>query len=209
MGWVLPTLIIIFGLILIGVTIFIYIRINNKIRRINLKENSSIIDCTTKTQYTNGYSMGYVINEEPCPNNTYRITFYPTDREEGEDVTEPEPQTFIVAREMIKRIPKGASSTRREKIYILSRNKADLPEHMRDILYGDWLSKEGNLAYLNKVYGQSIMAGDDALEQLMKTNSRFGITKEELLTKKELIKEILKFNILKEADKDGTASKSN
>jgi len=209
MGWVLPTFIIIFGLILTVTTIIIYITMNGKIKRINLKENSSIIDCTTKTQFTNGYSMGYVIKEEPCPNKTHRITFYPTDREEGEDVENPKPQTFIASNEMIKRLPKGAGSTRRERLFILSRNPADIPEHLRDTEMGNWLSKEGQLAYINKIYGSSISAGDDALEELMKTNTRMGITKEDLITKKELIKEILRFNLLKEEDKSGTINKNN
>lgn len=209
MGWVLPTLITIFGVILTVATIIVYIKFNSKLRKIDLRENAAIIDCTTKTQFTNGYSMGYVIKEEPCPNKTHRITFYPTDREQGEDIDDPEPQTFIVANEMIKRMPKGSGSTRRERLYVLSRNPADIPEHLRDTELGNWLSKEGQLAYIQKVYGSNISAGDEALETLMRETTRLGITKGELLAKKKLIKEILKFNILKEGEKDAGASKSN
>lgn len=190
-------------------TIIVYIKFNSKLRKIDLRENAAIIDCTTKTQFTNGYSMGYVIKEEPCPNKTHRITFYPTDREQGEDIDDPEPQTFIVANEMIKRMPKGSGSTRRERLYVLSRNPADIPEHLRDTELGNWLSKEGQLAYIQKVYGSNISAGDEALETLMRETTRLGITKGELLAKKKLIKEILKFNILKEGEKDAGASKSN
>jgi len=209
LGWVLPTLITIFGVILTVATIIVYIKFNSKLRKIDLRENAAIIDCTTKTQFTNGYSMGYVIKEEPCPNKTHRITFYPTDREQGEDIDDPEPQTFIVANEMIKRMPKGSGSTRRERLYVLSRNPADIPEHLRDTELGNWLSKEGQLAYIQKVYGSNISAGDEALETLMRETTRLGITKGELLAKKKLIKEILKFNILKEGEKDAGASKSN
>lgn len=207
MGWLLPTFVIIFGIILTATAVIFYVRINTRIRRMNIKQNSSIIDCTTKTVFTNGYSMGYVINEEPCPNNTYRITFYPSDREEGEDVKEPEPQTFIVAKEMLKRLPKGAGSTRRERLYVLSRNPSDIPEHIRETEQGQWLKKEGQLAYLNKIYGTSISAGDEALEELMKTSTRVGITKEDLKTKKELIKEILKFNLMKDEQPDTSKPK--
>jgi hypothetical protein len=176
MVWILPIFAIIFGFILIGITTWISIRMNKVTSKIEIVPNASIIDMTARRQFTEGYCLGLVKREKLCKNGTTRFEVYPLDIEQGEGKPKPNLQIFVVAKEFIKHIPKEGGS-KREKIIIEPRLITDLPESMRDTIKGQWLAKEGQLAHIERLGVQQIIAGDEALEELLQVTNRTGIAK--------------------------------
>ena len=176
MAWILPIFSIIFGLILIGITTFISIKINKGTSKIDITPNASIIDMTARRQFTEGYRLGLVKKETLCKNGMTRFEVYPLDIEQGENKPKPNLQVFLVAKEFIKYLPREGGS-KREGILILPRMITDLPESMRDTEKGIWLSKEGQKAHLEKIGTQQIVHGDEVIEELLQISNRTGIAK--------------------------------
>jgi hypothetical protein len=167
---------IIFGFILIGITTFVSIKINKGTSKIDISPNAPIIDMTARRQFSEGYQLGLVKKEKLCKNGTVRFEVYPLDVEQGEKKPKPNLQVFLVAKEFIKHLPKEGGS-KREKILILPRIISDLPESMRDTIKGAWLTKEGQLAHIERLAVQQITAGDEAIEEMLQKTNRTGIAK--------------------------------
>jgi len=176
MGYILPVFSVIFGVILVGITTFVSIKINKGTSKIDISPNAPIIDMTARRQFTEGYKHGFVKSERLCKNGTIRFEVYPYDIEQGENKPKPNLQRFIVAKEFVKRLPREAGS-KREEVLILPRTISDLPEAMRDTEKGKWLSKQGQLAHLERLGTQQIVAGDEAVEELLRSSNRTGIAK--------------------------------
>jgi len=193
MTWILPSLVSIFGTIFVAGTIIAVAKILKATAKIDLEPNAPIIDMTTKRQFTDGHCEGLVKSMKPRKNKTVLFEVYPTDSEQGENKPRPKIQSFVVAENMIKRIPRGDKSSRREYIYILSRTPADLPEKMRDSDFGKWLTKEGILGHLEKTFGVPfIRTGDEAIAEIMERSSRVGMTRSVISQMQEEIAEFRK-----------------
>ena len=175
--WILPTIATIMGLGLVGLTTYIGIRINKGVQKIDISPNAPFIDASTRRQFTNGYSFGLVKRQLPRKNDTVLVEFYPLDMEQGENKPRPELQSVVVAKQFIKSFARGELSQSREVIKISPRTKADLPEKMRDELEGDWATRAGQLAHIEKTFSQAIVAGDEAIHEAMRTFARGNIAR--------------------------------
>lgn len=196
--WLLPTFVILGGIILVGISIWIGIRINRAISRLDVDPNTPIIDCTTRRQFTDGYSLGIVKRELPRKNGTVLIEFYPLDSEQGENKARPALQSVVIAKEMLSRLSRGESSSRREIIKVLSRNPADLPPRMLNTAEGDWMTKEGQLAHILRTFGTAIPAGDEAIHEAMVEFARGNISRATMAKQKEELAEYRRLMKLKE-----------
>lgn len=193
--WILPALVIIFGVIALVTTIIIAFYINKKTAKLDVTPNAPIIDVSSRRQFTEGYSFGIVKQEIPRKNGTVLIEFYPLDMEQGEDKPRPAVQSLVVAKEYLKRFSRGENSSRREYIKVIARDPSDLPEKLRGTTEGDWQTKEGQLAHLQKVFGKAIPAGDEAIFEQMMTWSRGNISRATMAQIREENQELRKLFI--------------
>lgn len=192
--WILPTLVIIFGVIFTVITIIIAFYINKRTQRLDVNPNSPIIDASSRRQFTEGYSFGIIKKEIPRKNGCVLIEFYPLDMEQGENKPRPQIQSLVVGKDYLKRFARGEYSSRREFIKAISRDPSDLPEKMRDTHEGTWQTKEGQLAYLKSVFGKAIPAGDEAIFEHMIDWSRGNISRATMARMKEENQEMRKLN---------------
>lgn len=193
--WLLPTLVIIFGTIFTIVAIFIAVRLNHSTQKIDVTPNAPLIDCSMRRQFTDGYSMGIIKKEIPRKNGCVYVEFYPFDHEQGEDKPRPAVQSLVVAKQFIKRLSRGDLSSRREIVKILSRDPSDIPEKMRGTDEGKWITKEGQLAHLEKTFGKAIPAGDEAIYEQMINWSRGNISRATMAQIREENQELRKLFI--------------
>lgn len=183
--WLLPVIVICFGFLsVVGMVIF-GVWINRQTKKIDVRANAPLIDSSSRRQFTGGYSLGLIKNETPRKNGTVLMEFYPIDSEQGEDQPRPELQSVVVAKQFVKRFARGEYSSRREAVRLISRNPADLPEKMRGTIEGTWETKEGQLAYLERVFGKSIPAGDEAIHEQVLGWSRGNISRATMAQIKE------------------------
>lgn len=183
--WLLPIFVVIVGFLTVGGSLWFVIYLNKQARKIDVPPNAPIIDTTTKTQFTNGYSLGVLKSEVPCKNGTHRIEFYPLDNLQGETQPKPEMQCVIVAKEMVNRFARGDRSSRRERIDILPRSNFDLPDKMRETKEGEIMTQKGQLAHIEKVITPAIAAGDEAIAMAMSHLNRTGVASATLAQMKE------------------------
>lgn len=196
--WLLPIIVSILSVIAITGAIIFGVKINKNLSKYNMLPNAPIIDVTTRRQFTNGYTEGVVKTQLPRRNGTIYYELYPTDVEQGENVEKPEIQRVVVARELKKVIPRGEGSSRREKIIVNARDQRDLPEQMRDTSQGKWMQKEGQLAHIEKVFGEAIRGGDEAIAEAMRMYARGNISRNALAQVRESSSEVGKLNTNKE-----------
>lgn len=182
--WVLPTIAGVIGVLVTGVTTFVVIRLNKSSTKIDIAPNASFIDLGSRNMFTNGYTFGLIKREIPRKNKTTLIEFYPLDYEQGENKPRPEMQSIIVGNEYIKRFAAGEYAPR-PIVKLMPRSRADLPEKMRNTDEGDWMTKEGQKAWIIKTFGESITAGDEAIHEAMRSFARGNITRAALSQVKE------------------------
>lgn len=185
MGWVLPTITIILGIIVFVVVIIIRIKTSQSVAKMDVRENAPFVEVGSRRRFTKGYSRGVLKSQTPCKNGCTRFEFYPTDFEQGENKKRPPVMPVIVKDEMIKRLATGDESSYREIIKFVDRFPTDQPEKMRDTVEGMQMTKEGQKRFLEETFGKWIKAGDEALHEAILTHSRVGMTKQTLATLKE------------------------
>lgn len=164
--------------LLVVTGVVIYARYSSKsISKIDVRPNAPIVYNPCRTQFTDGYAYGFLKAQIPCKNGCTRVEIYPLDVEEGENKKRPVPQAVIVKSELVKRQPMGEPSTRREIINLISKNIMDYPVSMRGTPETDWMTKEGQKAWLQSAFGDFTQNGDDAFKEFIANSSRFGLTK--------------------------------
>lgn len=198
--WLTVFVILFCVLILFPIVAFIIYRINKGKGLLTVTPNAPLIDCTVMTQFTDGYCFGRRKRERRAKNGCILFEMYPYDAEEGEDQPRPEVQSFVAHKNMVKRIPKGSASSRREKIIILSRDPTDIPIEIRDTEQGRGLSTAGQLAFLIQTFGRAIPSGDEAIFEAMKEYSRGQISSYTMQKMKEET-EAIRTNLAKEEEK--------
>ena len=169
----------------IPAVVLVYIKLNKSIQKIEVTPNQPIIVNWARTQFTNGYFLGILKKQIPRKNKTTLFEFYAFDVEQGENIPRPTIQSVVVGDKYIKRSSSGKPSSYREIIQLVGRNPDDLPEEMRDTLEGEWLTKEGQKAWILSTFGKQIQSGDEAIAEAMNDYARGNIAKGTLATLKE------------------------
>jgi len=170
-------LVLFFGIIVTVVVVIVFVKMGKVISKIDTIPNAPIINCTARRQFTQGYCLGLKKRMLLRKNGVYYIEMYPIDSEQSENMPKPELQRFAVAKEMIKFIPSGEASSRREMIMVLPRSNADLPKSMIDTSEGKCMTKEGQLGTLQRMFTDAITGGDDAIFEAMRHFNRGNIAK--------------------------------
>lgn len=193
MGWVLPTLTFLIGIGILVAVVIVKIVTSKAIKKFDVIENAPLVEIDkSRVRFTNGYSRGILKKQTPCKNGCTRIEFFPSDNEQGENKIRPEMQRFVVKNEFLKPHARGEDSYYREIIKTVARFRKDIPEKMLDTVDGDEMEKRGQLAFLKKVAGKYVGDGDDAISELMDTQTRIGITKKALASLKEEVEALKK-----------------
>lgn len=161
-------------------------------RKIKVRPNSPLIEIESSLRRSlcDSYKKGIVKNQLKRPNGTTFIEFYAFDVEQGIDIARPDLKWIVVKDEYIKRNAEG----RRVEITILPLNKLDMPQEKRDTLEGKYLEGESLKAFVISQIGKSIKVGDEAISEIMQNLSRTGLTKYQMESIREYVKEIVKMN---------------
>lgn len=177
-------------IIIVAIWYFNYKRISLDV---DVPINSPLVINFCKTKFTDGYFLGTLIKEKKNKNGTTLIEYAPIDVQQGEEVKMAEKQSIVVLNENLIRLSQGESSTRRQIILITSRNPLDFPKRMQTTLAYNFLTKEGQMAYMTSAVGEMIPAGDEAMAGIMKHYSRgeasshlLGQIEDELKKRQEL-----------------------
>tara|TARA_Y100000310_G_scaffold60266_2_gene55626 strand:- start:71 stop:652 length:582 start_codon:yes stop_codon:yes gene_type:complete len=170
-------------IISIIVTIIISVKAGSSARRVNIKPNLPIIIIPNRKQFTEDYTMGILKTLSLKKNNCYFVEFYPLDKLQGIGVQMPTLQSVIVHRDYIK--PIADFSSRRLVIIANSRHQTDMPDSMQDTEIGEFMSREGQKAYIKKTFGKMISHGDQAIEESMGDYARGGIPRNWMAQLKE------------------------
>lgn len=200
--WLLPIFIIILGIIVTVVAFIIVIKQGKQGAKYDISPNQPIVFNLASPQFTDGYAVGILRNDKQRKNGAHLIEMYPMDYNQEWNQPKPELQAFVAHRDSITRLSKGDSSTRRDIIIIQPRTKYDLPPAMRDTTIGDWMTMEGQLAHLTKVFGKSITAGDQALYKMMTMFARGEMSSATLAQFKEEFDALRKIKSLSPPDED-------
>jgi hypothetical protein len=192
MGWFLPTLTVL--LCIAGLVTYIIVKIKSlgSVTKLNVKINTPFIEINGRKKFTDGYKKGLVKSQQLCKNGCVRFEIQPYGYDQSEGSPVPKIKPLIVREEDIIRLARGDGEKEREEIILVDRFLTDIPKPLRGTLNADEMSKLGQKAHLESLYGKFIRAGDEALQEAMEEHSRVGITKLTLAQLKE------KNNILKE-----------
>lgn len=178
MGW-LQIVGTVIGIIMSIVATIFWVVTRKSMSQIKVLPNSPFIEIdNSRTRFTNGYSFGILKKMLPRKNKTMYIEFYPIDVTQGENIDRPEIQKLIVAKEFIK-YPK--KSARRQVIQTISRSLADIPDELRDTDHGNNLANEGQNAFIEKAFSDSIPSGDERVRDIIIKSHR-GLGKVEINT---------------------------
>jgi len=176
------------GILIIVATVIIVVKTRKKLSKLDATPNLPFIENSSRQEFTDGYYLGVLKSQVKCKNGCDRIEFFPIDMEQGENKARPNVQCVIVKGEFVKRFSRGELSARREIVKLIGRLPTDIPEKLRDTAEGDWLTKEGQKAWLISTFKEGIMAGDDAIAEAMTAYARGEITKATLAQLKETAK---------------------
>ena len=158
-------------LIVVGYLVYQLISKNPE-KNVIVPINAPKIYFFSRTKFTDGYWEGSVIKERKNKNGTTLFEFAPGDVEQGEEVKMAEIQKIPISEESIIRNSQGDLSARRQTIFIIGRDKLELPRKMQETLLGDYISIDGQRAFMKKVLGEMVPNGDKAIEELMTHYSR-------------------------------------
>ena len=198
---------LVLGIIAIVVTVIISMRMRHATSKIDVSPNSPQCYNFGRTQFTEGYFLGVLKTQLPRKNGCTYIEYYPIDVEQGENKPRPPIQSMVVKNEFIKRLARGDLSSRREQIFFVSRNPADIPEKLRDTEEGKWLKKEGQKAWILSTFGESIPAGDEAIAEAMVDYARGEIPKSTLAQIKEANKKWREMQVRQPDPESGSQEK--
>jgi hypothetical protein len=176
MVWVQVTLFIL-GLLAIGITFIVIYATRDKSKDIKLKPNMPKVYNLARREFTEGYTEGLLLKQIPRKNGCTLIEFFPTDIDQLDKKEEIRIQAIVVNSGCVKHLSRGEGSSRRENVYLVARSNANLPLKMQDTEEGKWMTKEGQLAWINKTFGQMIQHGDEAIAEAMKEYARGEIPK--------------------------------
>jgi len=186
MGWVLPLLFSIVGIIVTILVVIIVVKTTEKTKKIDVHENAVYILVGNRRKYTTGnYALGLIKKEKLCKNGCTRFEYYPCDKLQGEDIKNPPLQRVICKNEFVRRFAPGEYFNERAVVVLLDRFKSDLPRKMRETKEGEDMSKAGQKAFLESAIGSYVTAGDEALHEMISGISRVGMTKLTLAQIKE------------------------
>ena len=191
------------GMVVIVITTILGVKFTRQEAKIDVRPNAPKlrISALRIKPFTNNYTSGTIKDQLERMNGTTYISFYPDDVEQGETVSRPDKQSFIVKTEYIRREAEGEDKSRRQTVIILPRSKADLPRKLRSTIEGDELTKEGQIAFIESIMAERIIAGDEAIKELMSKWTRTGITKAML---KEIENEYKKLRSLTPVQQEST-----
>lgn len=209
MGWVVPVLTTVGGIIVVSITVILHFVLNKQSEKRNVRPNSPLIEIKSERikRFTNNYTRGIKKTEIKRRNGTTYFEFYPIDVEQGIEVKRPDIIPFIVKDEYIHRQAEGDDLGRRQIITILPRSKKDMPKKLRDTFEGDFLEEEGQKAWLEATFGKAITSGDKAISHIMTKYARGELSKMQQKDSEEYIKNIIKN--LTEGQKQGDSTNLN
>jgi len=131
----------------------------------------------SRIAFTEGYSKGQVKTDLFRKNGNTYFEFYPEDVEQGDFNPRPDLKNFVCNENFVKRIPSGGWSGRRNQIIILPRHKFDLPDELKgDNHLTNWVSVEGQKAFLKSALGSLVSVGDQATMEILSDFSRIGMS---------------------------------
>jgi len=191
--WTELILIILAIPIVVVYTIF-RIKMSRSIKTLPTTANMPIIENDYRKEFTEGYTLGILKSIRKCKNGCSRVEFFPIDVEQGEDIPRPTIQSFIVKEEYLKPFGVGELSDYRNRIKTITRNPFSIPKKIKDTIEGNYITKEGQLAWLKSEAGKMIPAGDEAIAEMMKEYARGNLSKAEISRLKEISQ---KYNELK------------
>jgi len=140
-----------------------------------------IILSKSRIAFADGYSKGQIKTDLFRKNGNTYFEFYPEDVEQGDFSPRPEFKNFVCNENFVKRTPSGSWSGRRNQVIILPRHKLDLPDELRgDNHLTDWISVEGQKAFIKSALGSLVSVGDEAMMGILSDFSRIGMSKSEL-----------------------------
>lgn len=167
---------------------------NKSLKTVDVTANMPIVENDYRKEFTEGYTLGTLKSIRKCKNGCSRIEFFPIDVEQGENISRPTVQSFIVKEEYIRPFGTGELSDHRQRIKTITRDPFLIPKKMKDTTEGKWATKEGQLGWLKAEAGKMIPSGDEAIAEFMKGYARGQMTK----ANQERLKEIAqKYNELK------------
>jgi hypothetical protein len=177
MGWIQYVVVPI--IIILGVVILILTIRSKSKKKYLVTANKPIIINYFRTQFTDSYATGRETRRHKNPNGTHTIYFLPNDYEEREDLPTPPEQSFVVLNEYLNKgnNAEGEISSRRAMIIPTTRNPLLIPAKMRETLLGDFHSKEGQMAFVERALGKMIPSGDEAVLEIMKKYARGHLDK--------------------------------
>jgi len=164
--------------------------------------NAPLVENNYRRQFTGGYSLGHLKEMKLRKNGCYYISYFPLDKKQGKHVKSPPVQELIVKKEYVVALPRGFRSDERERITLVPRNPADIPEFMRDSLEAKWESVEGQKAHIVAVFGNMVSAGDEAVIESMKDYARGGLPKEIQAQFKAELNNFKKMLLAKDSEKE-------
>ena len=176
----------ILGVIVFGVMLTVWLIINKREMKIDIKPNAPLFKNFTRTDFTDGYAEGLVDRIKLCKNGCYRIEYFPTDRQEGQNVKRPSKQKVIYHKSGIRFLSNGDLSERRVQIWGIGSSPEDLPRGIKNSSLGKWAENESYLSFLNNQFGANMKETLNASAQMIKQNTALGLTSVELARLREI-----------------------
>jgi len=175
---ILEIILVFLGIIFISIYTIFQIKTRKQIQKLPITPNMPIVENDYRKEFTDGYTLGTLKQMIPRKNGTSFIEFYPIDVEQGEDIPKPPVQSLIVKNEFIKTFSRGDLSSRRERIKLITRDPSMIPDKMRDTFEGEWITKEGQKAWILSTFRKGLIEnGDEAIAEAMKEYARGNISK--------------------------------
>lgn len=197
---IVPWLASILGFLALLGTIIWYAVHNKSVVKADIMPNSDIILNLCKTKFTDGYYLGLEMRRGRVENrnDTFLVSYYPIDKDEGEDVPRPEIQKVVVLRDNLVLLAKG----RRNIWMIVSENPDDYPETIRKTKLGEIAIEEGTKAYLKKTFGNAFRELTKVVSDLQTEWSGGEVTAHKLGVLKEFEKKLHDISLkMEEANK--------
>lgn len=188
--WLLPTIAGIVSFLVVIIVTIVIVRLNSLVTNIPVSPNAPIIDLTSRNSLTEGYTLGIVKEEKPRKNGNVFFEIYPLDVDQGEGKPKPTLQSLVINQKYIRRLSRGEGSFRREFIIVLPRDPTQLPEKLRQSPKGEFMTVEGQKAWLENTFGKMISSGDEAIYESMKGYARGNISRASLAQIKEEVQHL-------------------
>lgn len=168
MSAIVPILVSIFVFFfIIGLVIFLLIT-NKKHSVEEIEPNAVIIKNITHKKWSDGSSDMLLIKSRENKNGTTWIKAIPRDYRQGEDIKPKSEQIFVCLSENIVKFARGEMSNEREEWWIISKEKADYPERIRNSLMTDFTTAEGIKGFIIETFKTTTKEMDLGIAEGMK-----------------------------------------